>query len=36
MTEMLNCRHGTGQNKFLRPGPGQNDSLKPETRTRLK
>ena len=34
MTEMLNCRPGTGQNKFLRrgpaPGPGQNDFLRPE------
>ena len=29
MTEMLKCRHGTGQNKLLRPGPGQNDSLRP-------
>ena len=26
---MLNCKLETGQNKFLRPGPGKNDFLKP-------
>ena len=29
MIEMLDCRPGTGQNKFLRPGPGYNDFLRP-------